>query len=53
MLQLLASGEEHSSISAIIIVIIERVSIESRKTKTKVITLADQKGRRQSKPIKT
>ena len=33
---------------------IERVSIECRKTKTKVITLANQKGRRQSsKPIKT
>ena len=32
----------------------ERVSIECRKTKTKVITLANQKGRRQSrKPIKT
>ena len=34
--------------------VIERVSIECRKTKTKVITLANQKGRRQSsKPIKT
>ena len=33
---------------------IERVSIECRKTKTKVITFANQKGRRQScKPIKT
>ena len=33
---------------------LERVSIECRKTKTKVITLANQKGRRQSsKPIKT
>ena len=33
---------------------IKRVSIECRKTKTKVITLANQKGRRQSgKPIKT
>ena len=33
---------------------IERISIECRKTKTKVITLANQKGRRQSgKPIKT
>ena len=33
---------------------IERFSIECRKTKTKVITLANQKGRRQSgKPIKT
>ena len=33
---------------------IERVSIQCRKTKTKVITLANQKGRRQSrKPIKT
>ena len=33
---------------------LERFSIESRKTKTKVITLANQKGRRQSsKPIKT
>ena len=33
---------------------IEQVSIECRKTKTKVITLANQKGRRQSsKPIKT
>ena len=32
----------------------ERVSIECRKTKTKVITFANQKGRRQSgKPIKT
>ena len=32
---------------------IERVSIECRKTKTKVITLPNQKGRRQSsKPIK-
>ena len=32
---------------------LERVSIECRKTKTKVITLANQKGRRQSsKPIK-
>ena len=27
---------------------LERVSIECRKTKTKVITLANQKGRRQS-----
>ena len=34
--------------------IIERVSIECRKTKTKVITLANQKGWRQSgKPFKT
>ena len=34
--------------------LIERVSIECRKTKTKVITLANQKGRKQSgKPIKT
>ena len=34
--------------------LIERVSIECYKTKTKVITLANQKGRRQSsKPIKT
>ena len=33
---------------------IERVSIECRKTKTKVITLANQKrGRQSSKPIKT
>ena len=33
---------------------LERVSIECRKTKTKVITLANQKGRRQfSKPVKT
>ena len=33
---------------------VERVSIECRKTKTKVIALANQKGRRQSgKPIKT
>ena len=33
---------------------IERVSIDCRKTKNKVITLANQKGRRQSsKPIKT
>ena len=33
---------------------LERVSIECRKTKTKVITLANQKGLRQSgKPIKT
>ena len=33
---------------------IERVSIDCRKAKTKVITLANQKGRRQSsKPIKT
>ena len=33
---------------------IERFSNECRKTKTKVITLANQKGRRQSsKPIKT
>ena len=33
---------------------LERVSIECRKTKTKVITLANQKGRRQSsKRIKT
>ena len=33
---------------------IERFSSECRKTKTKVITLANQKGRRQSsKPIKT
>ena len=33
---------------------IDRVSIECRKTKTKVITLANQKGRIQSsKPIKT
>ena len=33
---------------------LERVSNECRKTKTKVITLANQKGRRQSgKPIKT
>ena len=32
---------------------LERVSIECRKTKTKVITLANQKGRRQcSKPVK-
>ena len=28
--------------------LLERVSIEGRKTKTKVITLANQKGRRQS-----
>ena len=36
------------------IIIIERVSIECRKTKTKVITLANQKELRQSsKPIKT
>ena len=35
-------------------VLMERVSIECRKTKTKVITLANQKGRGQSsKPIKT
>ena len=34
--------------------LIERVSIECRKTKTKVIILANQKGRRlSSKPIKT
>ena len=34
--------------------VVEPVSIECRKTKTKVITLANQKGRRQSsKPIKT
>ena len=34
--------------------LIERVSIECRKAKTKVITLANQKGQRQSsKPIKT
>ena len=34
--------------------LIEQVSVEGRKTKTKVITLANQKGRRQSnKPIKT
>ena len=34
--------------------VLERVSIECRKTKTKVITLANQKGRKQSsKPIKT
>ena len=33
---------------------LERVSFECRKTKTRVITLANQKGRRQSgKPIKT
>ena len=33
---------------------IERVSMECRKTKTKVISLTNQKGRRQySKPIKT
>ena len=33
---------------------LERFSNECRKTKTKVITLANQKGRRQSsKPIKT
>ena len=33
---------------------LERVSIECRNTKTKVITLANQKGLRQSsKPIKT
>ena len=33
---------------------IEQFSIEYRKTKTKVITLANQKGRTQSsKPIKT
>ena len=33
---------------------IERFSIECRKTKTKVITLANQEGRRQSrKPFKT
>ena len=33
---------------------LERISIEWSKTKTKVITLANQKGRRQlSKPIKT
>ena len=36
------------------ILLIERFSIECRKTKTKVITLANQKRRRQSsKPIKT
>ena len=34
--------------------LIERFSIKCRKTKTKVITLANQKGQRQSgKPIKT
>ena len=34
--------------------LLERFSNECRKTKTKVITLANQKGRRQSsKPIKT
>ena len=37
-----------------LVLFIERVSMECRKTKTKVITLANQKGRRQSgKPIKT
>ena len=36
------------------ILVIERVSIDRRKIKSKVITLANQKGRRQSsKPIKT
>ena len=36
------------------VILLERVSIECRKTKTKVITLANQKGQRQSsKPIKT
>ena len=40
--------------STVCIQCIERVSIECCKTKTKVITLANQKGRRQSsKPIKT
>ena len=35
-------------------VVIERFSNEYRKTKTEVITLANEKGRRQSsKPIKT
>ena len=35
-------------------IVLERVSIECRKTKTKIITLANQKGQRQSsKPIKT
>ena len=39
---------------AFVIAQIERFSFECRKTKTKVITLANQKGRRQSsKPIKT
>ena len=39
---------------AFVIAQIERFSIECRKTKTTVITLANQKGRRQScKPIKT
>lgn len=33
---------------------IERITIECRKTKTKIITLANHKGRRQSsEPIKT
>ena len=36
------------------LILLERVSINCCKTKTKVITLANQKGRRQSsKPIKT
>ena len=46
--QLAVHTPEHKQIN-----LIERVSIECRKTKTKVITLANQKGRRQSsKPIK-
>ena len=44
------SGEKFDTISALI----ERVSIECRKSKTKVITLTNQNERRQSsKPIKT
>ena len=50
-----AQGRKMGGIPAVNIEILEeRVSMECRKTKTKVITLANQKGQRQSsKPIKT
>ena len=44
----------HSHLNHDFFSLLERVSIECRKTKTKIITLANQKEQRQSsKPIKT
>ena len=45
---------DFGSVINLTLLVLERFSIECRKTKTKVITLANQKGWRQSgKPIKT
>ena len=49
-----ASKRQAYPFKSLLHVFLERFSNECRKTKTKVITLANQKGRRQSsKPIKT